>query len=128
MGQPEDDDPGDTANVESGQADVAVKKKTSTQKDTISLLRQEQIQEYKRKVTREERMKRYALRHGDTSDRDTCSRSSDGISDDGESPRKKKRVSFDFSKREVTPPNSQSDSVSPKRAADSPGEEKRKEQ
>lgn len=128
MGQPDDDDPGNVANGESGHADMAVKRKSSTQKDTISSLRQEQIQEYKRKVTKEERMKRYALRHGDTSDRDTCSRSSDGISDDGESPRKKKRVSFDFSKREVTPPTSQNDFQSPKKVADTLSKEKKKEQ
>lgn len=83
----------DTTKVD--QEEVVVKRKSAIQKDTMSLLRQEQIQDYKRKVTKEDRERRYALRHGESAHKNNQSGSSDGLSSDGEqSPRKKKRVSF----------------------------------
>lgn len=83
----------DTTKID--QEEVAVKRKSAIQKDTISLLRQEQIQDYKRKVTKEDRERRYALRHGESADKNNQGGSSDGLSSEGEqSPRKKKRVSF----------------------------------
>lgn len=62
--------------------DIAIKKKSSGQKDENHNLRQEQIQAYRLKVTKEERARRSKLRRGEE------------LSSDNESPKKKKRVSF----------------------------------
>lgn len=62
--------------------DIAIKKKSSREKDENFHLRQEQIQAYRKKVTKEERARRSKLRRGEE------------ITPESESPQKKKKVSF----------------------------------
>lgn len=63
--------------------EVEPKRKSSLQKDENHLLRQEQIQLYKSTVLKEERELRMKIRHGHNLE---------------ESPKKKKRVSFDVTR------------------------------
>ncbi|SGZ52592.1 CIC11C00000004265 [Sungouiella intermedia] len=73
--------------------EVEPKPKSSLQKDENHLLRQEQIQLYKSTVLKEERERRMKIRHGKFD----------------ESPKKKKRVSFELSRESIekrTPENS----------------------
>ncbi|KAF3989718.1 hypothetical protein FT663_02544 [Candidozyma haemuli var. vulneris] len=97
---PNNGEPGNDTSAD--ERDVAVKRKSSTQKDKISILRQEQILEYKKKVTKEERRRRYALRHGDGSDDANHGQGTENPSEESDqSPRKKKRVSFELSNRSM---------------------------
>lgn len=65
--------------------EVEPKPKSSLQKDENHLLRQEQIQLYKSTVLKEERERRMKIRHGKFDD----------------SPKKKKRVSFELSRESI---------------------------
>lgn len=81
----------------SDEEEIEIKRKSSTQKEVISSLRQKQILEYQKKLTKEERQRRYALRHSNGDDKkavvdDTYSQNDS----DNASPRKKKRVSFEL--------------------------------
>lgn len=62
--------------------DYSIRKKSSGKKDENRSLRQEQVQAYRSKVSKEERARRSKLRHADP------------MLSDSESPRKKKKVSF----------------------------------
>lgn len=62
------------------EAEVLIKRKSGARKDENQILRREQIDLYKSKILREDREKRYLARKG---------------KDTSESPKKKKRVSFE---------------------------------
>lgn len=67
-------------NDTSEEGEVLIKRKTGARKDENQILRREQIDLYKSKILREDREKRYLARNG---------------KDTSESPKKKKRVSFE---------------------------------
>lgn len=62
------------------EGEVLIKRKSGARKDENQILRREQIDLYKSKILREDREKRYLARNG---------------KDSSESPKKKKRVSFE---------------------------------
>lgn len=80
---------------------VAMKKKTPLEKEAIVQQRREKIIEYRRKVAKEERQRRYVLRYGVPDEKEAMTKSLE--SSQNESPKKKKKkVSFEVSELEVS--------------------------
>lgn len=70
---------------------VAMKKKTPLEKEAIVQQRREKIIEYRRKVAKEERQRRYVLRYGVPDEKEAMTKSLE--SSQNESPKKKKKKS-----------------------------------
>lgn len=69
-----------------------MKKKTPLEKEAIVQQRREKIIEYRRKVAKEERQRRYVLRYGVPDEKEAMTKSLE--SSQNESPKKKKKSKF----------------------------------